>query len=191
MKKYLTIVIAIFILTGCYTSTHGFVRYIDRNPNLTPSQADKAFGSPINIQHLTDKIQYRVYQVSQDWLSSSKDVAVYFIDNKFYRYGEDNGFFHLSVARDLNFINDEQYNEQYTNLSNELNERRKALIPLIGLMQENAYQNSMLENQREQMKLQKESIRQQQQKRCYANCSPSIIGGNGTTSGANCVTQCY
>lgn len=32
---------------------------------------------------------------------------------------------------------------------------------------------------------------QQQQRRCYTTCSPSVIHGDGTTSGANCVTQCY
>lgn len=32
---------------------------------------------------------------------------------------------------------------------------------------------------------------QQQQKRCYTTCSPSVYHGDGTTSGANCVTQCY
>lgn len=32
---------------------------------------------------------------------------------------------------------------------------------------------------------------QQQQKKCYTTCSPSVIHGGGTTSGANCVTQCY
>lgn len=32
---------------------------------------------------------------------------------------------------------------------------------------------------------------QQQRKKCYTTCSPSVIHGDGTTSGANCVTECY
>lgn len=32
---------------------------------------------------------------------------------------------------------------------------------------------------------------QQQKKRCYTTCSPSVFNGDGTTSGSNCVTECY
>jgi len=164
------LVILICLLSGCETTKHGFIKTISRNPSLSPAEADKKFGTPTDIRFLNRDTHFRVYKIYEDSLGFSLPdyIAVYFINNKFAGYGENNDFYHLSMLKRLNLISEGDYEKLYNQAVQEANARRQQLIPLLGAIQNmqmqqqnQQFQQQYLDNQQKMIELQKRSLNNQ------------------------------
>lgn len=141
----LGIILCIFI-SGCLTAA-SFIKTVEQNPNLTVQEADKKFGFPIRTDTLSyeKNITYRVY-VPYGASLPSDNIAVYFLNNKVARYGRDDVFFHLSMLRDFDLINQTEYNQRRDQIVKEQERQREIALqalPTIMMMQNMQYQNAL------------------------------------------------
>ncbi|GEM_PF-6592349 len=174
------------------TTSH-FIRVMDTNPNLSITEADKKFGRPKMVFNINSTTLYKIYTVNKDFYSDV-DIAVYFVNNKVFRFSEDSPFFHLDVSRDLGFITQEQYEEKYNQLVKEQESRRAGALKaleMMSTMQNMQYQQQSLYNQQQLINQNKEFLKTYKQQNQQKQVSPILQIHKPTTYNTDCYTDYY
>lgn len=190
-KLFLYLIFIMLLTSGCLT-TSSLVKTLEQNPSLTPYEADKKFGNPYKVESYMLPLEnirkirglYRtktgepkvVLKTYAPLFADRQDyITIVFIDDRIFRHGKDDPFFHLQLQKDLGLITEDEYRWKYQQAAQAMGAYYNAQIQMLQQWQNTQYQNQVLSNQRKLIELEKQKANSIQYN------PPQIIGRQSTT----------